>query len=32
MILVGDVWFAMFPLEEDNSQFISRPVIVLDAA
>lgn len=32
MILVGDIWFAMFPLEEDNSQFISRPVIVLDAA
>lgn len=32
MILIGDVWFAMFPLEEDNSRFISRPVIILDAA
>ena len=26
----GDVWFAMFPLEEDSSIFRSRPVIILD--
>ena len=31
MIILGDVWFARFPLEEDNSKYISRPVIVLDA-
>ncbi len=31
MIIVGDVWFAKFPLEEDNSKYIDRPVIVLDA-
>lgn len=32
MILKGDVWFAKFPLEENNSHYISRPVIILDAA
>lgn len=26
----GDVWFVEFPLEEDNSQTINRPVVVLD--
>lgn len=26
----GEVWFVEFPLEEDNSQIINRPVIVLD--
>lgn len=26
----GEVWFVGFPLEEDNSQIINRPVIVLD--
>lgn len=26
----GEVWFVEFPLEEDNSQTINRPVIVLD--
>ena len=26
----GEVWFVQFPLEEDNSQTINRPVIVLD--
>jgi hypothetical protein len=25
-----EVWFVEFPLEEDNSQTINRPVIVLD--
>lgn len=30
-IRVGDVWFAEFPLEEDTSQIIERPVIILDA-
>ena len=26
----GEVWFVEFPLEEDNSQTINIPVIVLD--
>lgn len=26
----GEVWFVEFPLEEDHSQTINRPVIVLD--
>lgn len=26
----GEVWFVGFPLEEDPSQIINRPVIVLD--
>lgn len=26
----GEVWFVEFPLEEDYSQTINRPVIVLD--
>lgn len=26
----GDVWFAKFPLEEDGSKFLSRPVIILN--
>lgn len=26
----GEVWFVEFPLEEDNSQSINRPVVVLD--
>lgn len=26
----GEIWFVEFPLEEDNSQTINRPVIVLD--
>ncbi|MDD2585755.1 MAG: type II toxin-antitoxin system PemK/MazF family toxin [Syntrophomonadaceae bacterium] len=25
----GDVWFVNFPLEENNGQFISRPVVVI---
>jgi len=29
-IIEGDVWFVNFPLEEDDLQFIARPVIVLD--
>lgn len=29
-ILEGDVWLVNFPLEEDPSQFLSRPVIVLN--
>lgn len=28
--LKGEVWFVEFPLEEDVSQIINRPVIVLD--
>ena len=31
MIITGDVWFAKFPLEEDNSKYISRPVIILNS-
>lgn len=30
MINDGDVWFAKFPLEEDGSEFSSRPVIILN--
>lgn len=30
IITNGDVWFAKFPLEEDDSAFRSRPVIILD--
>ena len=26
----GEVWFVEFPLEEDSSQTINRPVVVLD--
>ena len=26
----GEVWFVSFPLEEDPSQIINRPVVVLD--
>lgn len=26
----GEVWFVEFPIEEDNSQIINRPVVVLD--
>ena len=31
IIVEGDVWFAKFPLEEDNSQYIFRPVIILNS-
>lgn len=27
---VGEVWFARFPLEEDPSRTIDRPVVILD--
>jgi len=27
----GEVWLVKFPLEEDRSQHLKRPVIVLDA-
>ncbi len=26
----GEVWFVEFPLEEDKTQIINRPVVVLD--
>lgn len=26
----GEVWFVEFPLEEDNSKTLNRPVVVLD--
>ena len=28
---LGDIYFAHFPLEEDNSKFIDRPVIIIVA-
>ncbi|MHB1406778.1 MAG: type II toxin-antitoxin system PemK/MazF family toxin [Desulfitobacteriaceae bacterium] len=31
IITEGDVWFAKFPLEEDDSRFIPRPVLILNA-
>lgn len=30
MFTRGEVWFVEFPLEEDTSQTINRPVVVLD--
>ena len=30
MLNRGEVWFVEFPLEEDDSRTINRPVIVLD--
>lgn len=30
MISEGEIWLAMFPLEEDPNQFLPRPVIVLN--
>lgn len=30
MLHKGEVWFVEFPLEEDNTKTINRPVIVLD--
>ncbi|WP_366924717.1 type II toxin-antitoxin system PemK/MazF family toxin [Metallumcola ferriviriculae] len=30
IIAPGEVWFAKFPLEEDTTQFLPRPVVVLD--
>ena len=29
-ILEGDVWYVSFPLEEDPTRFLPRPVIVLN--
>ena len=29
-IVCGDVWFVNFPLEDDSSKFLDRPVVVLD--
>jgi mRNA-degrading endonuclease toxin of MazEF toxin-antitoxin module len=29
-ILAGDVWLVNFPLEEDSTQFLPRPVVVLN--
>jgi mRNA-degrading endonuclease toxin of MazEF toxin-antitoxin module len=29
-INIGEVWFVHFPLEEDSTQFLPRPVVVLD--
>ena len=26
----GEVWFVEFPLEEDSTQILNRPVVVLD--
>jgi len=27
---IGEIWYAKFPLEEDSSKFIERPVIIAD--
>ena len=27
---IGQIWYAKFPLEEDSSSFIERPVIIAD--
>jgi mRNA-degrading endonuclease toxin of MazEF toxin-antitoxin module len=29
-ILIGEVWFAKFPLEENSTKYLDRPVIVLN--
>ncbi|WP_410512702.1 type II toxin-antitoxin system PemK/MazF family toxin [Paenibacillus sp. BR2-3] len=29
-LVVGDVWYAKFPLEEDSSKYIERPAIIAD--
>lgn len=29
-ILEGDVWLVNFPLEEDPTQFLPRPVVVIN--
>ncbi|SFM38356.1 type II toxin-antitoxin system PemK/MazF family toxin [Pelosinus propionicus] len=29
-LIPGDVWYANFPLEEDHTQTIDRPVIILN--
>lgn len=29
IILAGEVWYVKFPLEEDPTKFLSRPVVVL---
>ena len=26
----GEVWFVEFPLEEDSSKILNRPVVVID--
>jgi mRNA-degrading endonuclease toxin of MazEF toxin-antitoxin module len=30
VIKEGEVWYVEFPLEEDNTQFLNRPAVVLD--
>ena len=27
---IGEIWYAKFPLEEDSSRYIERPVIIAD--
>lgn len=27
---VGEIWYGLFPLEEDDDQFLPRPIIILD--
>jgi len=27
---IGQIWYAKFPLEEDSSSFIERPIIIAD--
>lgn len=28
--VIGDVWYAKFPLEEDSTKYIERPAIIAD--
>ena len=29
---IGEIWYARFPLEEDSSKFIERPIIIADVS
>ena len=29
---IGEIWYAKFPLEEDSSRYIERPVIIADVS
>ena len=30
-MIEGEIWLVNFPLEEDNTQFLSRPAVILNA-
>lgn len=29
---IGEIWYAKFPIEEDLSKFIERPIIIADVS